>query len=254
MQTINTIKTFPNGTPIDAVQCRISKAYEYKNGSGNYGPYTVQKAVVEDGSGNKIELEAWDHPDLAKIEGQEVVVHASSRGKGLEVKHDSYVATKGEKAGQKVEKVYLKLGKHGQLQHVAVFHQSAGTVPAPSTGQVSSVTVTNKSANVEIVKNPDTCVPSAYHPATAGLATNKAIDVLIAAGYDIMALAKEGKLAAEIVALGSQIALGALSIEKGTQIPPVKQNLPKAKETAPAVNPVKDYIPNEDGPDKEIPF
>ncbi len=105
MQKIETIKTFPNGTPIDAVQCRITKTYEYKQLTGDYGPYTIQSAVVEDAAGNKLGIEVWSHSDIAKLEGQEVVIQQSSRGKGLEVKHDSYTATKGDKAGQVVNKI-----------------------------------------------------------------------------------------------------------------------------------------------------
>lgn len=243
MHKLVNCKSFPNGTPIDAVQCRLVKAYERKEmPNGQYGPTTVQKAKVEDVAGNFMYLEAWGHPDLAKIEGQEVVLHADGKGKGLAIKHNSYVATKGEKAGKTITDVMLNLGKNGRIQTVAVYQQTAPAAEAATTQD-------------DVRAAPE--ATTGYHPATAGLATNKALDVLIADGSAIK-LAREGKLTAAVHAIGSQIAAGALLIEKGVKAPPAKQNAPKAVETPKAlpaeVPPPRTPEEAGDDADEDVPF
>jgi len=232
MMTILQMHGFPNGTPIDSVQARIAKVYEHKTiAGGQYGPTTVQNAVIEDVGGNKIKLKVWGHPDISKLEGQEVVIHAAHNGKGLAIEHNSYQATKGAKAGTTVNEVLLTVQKNGQFQTVAVYHANAGT-KTETGGQVAPKSVAPIVG--AMVRGEEH--PAPIHPATAGMATNKALDVLIEAGV-AYEMANQGKLTEAIFAIGSQIAAGAIMIEKGVKVPAAKPSPPKAKETAKAEAP-----------------
>lgn len=245
MQQLNAMKSFPNGTPIDSVQVRLSKVYEYKDlPDGKYGPTTVQQGKIEDASGNSMKIEVWGHPDLAKVEGQELVIMSGKGGKGLAIKHNSYT-----KNGSPVTDIILSVQKAGQFQRVAVYNaQTQGAAPAAP-----------KIDGGAGIQSGPTPVASAgpIHPATAGAATNKAVEILIEAGV-AYEMANQGKLTEAIVAIGSQIAAGAIQIEKGVRVSTATQDDPKAKETPKAVNP-EPRPPEEggdspDGGDSDVPF
>jgi hypothetical protein len=244
MQQINALKTFPSGTPIDAVQAKISKAYERKDiPNGTYGPTSVQSAVIEDAGGNKMKIKVWGHPDIAKLEGQEVVIHAGKGGKGLVVKHETYTLSKGPKAGQTVTHVLVEAGRTSQFQTVAVFHQSnpqaaspavgGGSVgaPAPATSQV-----------IGHAGNP-------IHGATAGEATKLAMELLIATGQ-AADMASEGTLENTLVKIGVQIARAHLRIEKGDEVRGAVVQSPAKAVSGPAGS---SEAPNP-GDDSGIPF
>ncbi len=130
MQKILDILNYPDGTPIDAVQGRITAVYPSKTIAGRNGPVTVQNAELSDVGGNKIKLVVWDHPDLAPLKDKEYVLHNTSSKKaypGIQVKIGSYVANKAGKnhqVGDTVKTFELKVSKEGCFQHIEVFNQS----------------------------------------------------------------------------------------------------------------------------------
>lgn len=233
MQTIKAMLGFPSGTPIDAVQARIAKVYKRREIETAFGPKTIQDGYLEDASGGKIKFKAWSHPDVSALEGKEFVIHADGKGKGLKVVHESYTGKDGPKTD-----IILEVGKAGQFQHVAVYRQNSGLPEAPAPAEAPNPAQPAKAP----VRAAETAKAGhgAIHGATAGLATNKAIDILIESG-EASALANGGGLEQAIVTIGGQIAKAALRIESGDfgEKPAAK---PASSSAAPVV------------PDEDVPF
>ncbi len=202
MQTITAIQSFPNGTPIDSVQAKVTAVYERREiKGGQYGDTTVQKAQISDVAGNKMYIEAWGHPNLDKLKDMEVVIHAGGQGKGVKVKHNTY--TPKGKTESKTD-VMLEVSKVGQFQTVAVFNQnSAPTAPQAPVATKTPVTVQNSPKAPGLAGKP-------IHGATAGLATNQAITILLASGNFKLTTLEE-----DIVEIGGKIARAALRLEAG---------------------------------------
>lgn len=234
MQTIKAMLGFPSGTPIDAVTARITKVYKRKEIDTTYGPKTIQDGYLEDGSGGKIKFKAWSHPDVSTLEGKEFVIHADGKGKGLKLVHESYTGASGPKTD-----VILEVGKTGQFQHVAVYHQSNGTPGAPAPAEAPAPATAPKTA-VAAQGTPKTG-HGPIHGATAGLATNKAIDILIESG-EAGNLALGNQLEDAIVRVGGQIAKAALRIESGDF------------GEKPSSKPAPATASTQGGPDEDVPF
>lgn len=212
MQTIKACLGFPDGTPIDALTARIAKVYKRKEIPTKYGDKAIQDGYLEDASGGKIKFKAWQHPDLASLEGKEFVIHADGKGKGLLVKHESYTSANGPKTD-----ILIEIGKVGQFQHVAVFNQSKGTPEAQTGSQVSAP----QPAAPSPVKAKETPMAThsekAYvHGATAGAAHNKAVDILIATGAIKDSLG-HGTLEQDVVSIGASLVRAAQRLEAGDQ-------------------------------------
>jgi hypothetical protein len=202
MQTIKNALTFPSGTPIDSLQAKIGKVYPRQDiPNGIYGPTSVQSAYIEDATGNKMKFKIWGHPDIAKLEGTEVVFQAGKGGKGLLVKQDTYTVKSGPNAGQQKTDVILEAGKSSTIQNVGVFHNTA---PATSSQAPSAP-----------VAQPKQSGP--IHGATAGEATKLAVEILIKEGQAAK-LSQSGELEDVIVKIGVQIARAHLRIESGEEL------------------------------------
>lgn len=67
--TIAQCKELEKGEPIPSFRGRITKVYEQKSGTGNYGPWTMQNMIVEDSTGH-VQV-TWGGPDdLSDLEGE----------------------------------------------------------------------------------------------------------------------------------------------------------------------------------------
>lgn len=127
MTPICTASSYPNGTPIDSLEGKITGVYDYKNINGKFGPTTVQNATIEDVAGNKLRMSVWGHADMTPMRGMDVVVYGNKEGKGLEIEHRSYK----DKNGVDVKAVELKVQKSGQFQKVEIWRSQNGTQPLP---------------------------------------------------------------------------------------------------------------------------
>ncbi len=235
MQTIKSILGFPSGTPIDSVQAKIVKVWPRTDiPNGTYGPTSVQNAGIQDASGSKIKLKVWGHPDIAKMEGQEVVIHASPKGKGLAVKLD-----KGkDRDGNPKEELVLEVGKVGQFQLVAVYN--AGKASNGASDTPANTQTPPSAQNASNAKQ--TASGGTVHGATAGLAVNKAIEIL---GDQALQLARGDELESAVVKIGSQIVRAALRLESGEGSTKASQ-VKTVEAPAPA--------PSQDNPDEDVPF
>ena len=195
MQNVKTLTTFPNGTPIDAVQGRITKVYKREIKETTYGTKSKQDGIFEDASGS-IKITAWEHPELDVLVGKEVVIHASGNGKGLKVNHNEW---KGKLT------ISLEVGKMGQFQTVAVYSETKGP-SQPDAAKPTPVLPPTASGP----QNETEQARRSIHGATAGLATNKAIDILIATGNF-----RQETLEQDIMTVGGAIARAALRLEAG---------------------------------------
>lgn len=131
MQTIMAVLGFPNGTPVDSIEGRITTVYDQKKINGQGGPTTVQTAVLEDMGGNKIRVSVFGHSDLSPNKGFDVVIFSGRDGKGVKVKHGSYV----NKAGVEMKTVELEVGRSGQFQKVEVWKAMNNPQGGPQAGQ-----------------------------------------------------------------------------------------------------------------------
>lgn len=237
MQKITDILNFPDGTPIDAIQGRISEVYAYEKKTGQKGPYTLQKAYIADVGGNKIKLTVWDHPDLAPLKGNEYVLHntGGTRYPGIKVRIGSYVATKDgqqHKAGDTVKTLELNVTKNGCFQHVEVFNQNkpAGATPA---------TPVSKPVEAQIGGQVGGSAQSAYiNGQTVGMAINNAVKIICeGAGYNPETFSKQlHVIASDIIRISQTIEKGNLA--GGT--PKTVEAKPEPAKTVPVASPEQD--------------
>lgn len=167
MITISQIKTFPNGTPVPAIQAKVVGVYDYKPlPDGKFGPTSVQNIELQDASGEKIRASVWKHQDLAYLKGNEVVVQGSAKG-GIKVKHGSY-----EKGGQLVQSIDLEISGAAKFEPLSASTQAPR--PAP------------QAAKAGIASNPSPFppLPRVRAGQQVGMALNNAGAILAAAGID----------------------------------------------------------------------
>jgi len=219
MLKITEILNFPDGTPVDAVQGKISAVYPARTVTNPKGSSTVQNAELSDIAGNKIKLTVWDHPDLTPLKDNEYVLHntGDKRYPGIKVKHGSYVASKdgrNHKVGDTVKTIELNVNKHGCFQHIEVYNQSkpAGATPAAP-------------ASKPVAAEPGPDVPHPYpqavkaqgiHGATVGMAVKAALDILAHNGEPITIDSIRGtayEVASEIIRLSQKLEAGRLAPE-----------------------------------------
>ncbi len=138
MNTIKEIKSWPADAAVEAVQGKIVAVYERRNVNTKYGMKTVQSAELQDTTGEKIKIGAWDHPDLKPLEGKEIILHSpkgqNGKASGVKVMHDSYT----NKANQQVVETKLSVSKAGQFQLVEVYHQTNPQMAANRTESASN--------------------------------------------------------------------------------------------------------------------
>lgn len=218
MHTIKALQSFPNGTPIDQIQVRITRTFERKETKDNgYGPGTIQNGEVQDSTGS-MRLKVWHHPDIASMEGKDVVISAA-KGKGLKV-------TVGEYQGQ--PQIALEVGKQATFQLIGVQTPSAPQ-NAPKAKETASVGL------------PAGKFVSREDGMRVGMAINNAVAIINAGSHDAaMRLAQDGKLTEVIVKVASQIIAASVRLEQDEKPEPKPQ--PKAP-----------TIP-EDAPSEDQPF
>lgn len=225
MTTIAACLTYPNGTPIDGLLCKIDKVWgPPREFAGKFGPTSVQNISLSDVAGNKIRCSVWGHHDLTANQGQDVALQ-SKNGKGIKVVHKPYT----DKNGAQNPGIGLEISKDIVFQIPSVVGLKAAQAPV---GQP--------------VTAPQTAIPSNPSPSGAirgekvGMALNNACNSLSAEGIEIT---KESlwKRASLIITVGNQLEAGNLfgAVEaKAPVAPPVQ---------APVVE------PEPAGPDDEEP-
>ena len=79
--SIAQIKTFPVGSPVALVHGVLTEVYEYRTGIGK-NKSTVQSAMLQDSTGDKIRLNIWNHKDYMGNKGAPVTIIAvTDKGK-----------------------------------------------------------------------------------------------------------------------------------------------------------------------------
>lgn len=224
MHQITSLLQFPDQTPVDAVQGTITNVYERRTLETKFGPKTTQSATLKDVAGNSIRVSCWEHPALEPLLNKEVVLH-STNGKGVKVKHGSYTAKKGDKAGQVVKTVELDVSKAGVFQFVEVYNQTTGasapTIPAnaPSaalagqSGPTPGVHTPQAGSAVKIDSRPTPVV----FGATVGMAINCACANLTARGQSLDPKAV-WVVASDIIRVAQALEQGKLHVNKPTEV------------------------------------
>lgn len=187
MMKLSDVKNLPPESPVDEVSVTLKKVYPKKD-----NPSAPQNAIVADPSG-EIKLVVWKHSDISKMEGKTVVIHANAAGQGLFTKLNEY-------NGKTTQELHVN--KSGQFQFVEVYHQSKGTTPPPAQAAAPASHSASR--------------PSQIHGATAGAATNKAVDLLIAKGVKGLEL---HQIEEQLWKIGSSVARVAMRIESGDLSP-----------------------------------
>ncbi len=175
--------SYPNGTPIEAIQGQITAVYERKDmGVGKYGPWSLQNAVLQDVGGNKIRVCVKSHPDITPFKGKEVVIHGKEGA--IKVKHDKYTPGPGKKnEGVEQKTIELDVSKVAQFHSVEVYNQSKPESASPATPVSSPSTAVSQQTNTNIAGSHQNGVKPIFG-ATAGLGVNNARLECEAAGVD----------------------------------------------------------------------
>jgi len=180
VNTIKEIKSWPADAAVEAVQGKIVAVYERRNVNTKYGMKTVQSAELQDTTGEKIKIGAWDHPDLKPLEGKEIILHSpkgqNGKASGVKVMHDSYT----NKANQQVVETKLSVSKAGQFQLVEVYHQTNPQMAANRTESASNGTSSATPASA-----PASDAKPYIHPATIGMTLNQVCANLTARGENL---------------------------------------------------------------------
>jgi len=226
MITVPQMLGFPHGTPIDRTQVKVAAVYDRKQINGKLGPTTVQAAMLTDVGGNRIRLEAWGHGDLLMYKDKEVILEGKN-GKGLGIKHGSYV----NKTGVTVNTIELSMSKAGTIHEVAVFQANNPNVPVQTPVQGQSP------AKAAVGGSP---MPSgAVHGAKVGMALNNAVQIMVAQGIEYNKKNLWG-LAQEIIDVSNDLEQGKAPDFKPAQV--------EQKPATPASPPTQEV------PDEDVPF
>lgn len=243
MQKIVDLQNFPDGTPIEAIQGRITAVYPARSVTGAKGTSTVQNAELSDIGGNKVKLTVWDHPDLNPLKDNECVLHntGGQRYPGIKVKHGSYVAQKDgrtHKAGDTIKTLELNVTKNGCFQHVEVYNQSK-PADKPAAEAVSRPSEARPGAPLGAMAQ------SGYiNGMTVGMAINNAVKLIAdeKGGYVPETFAKDlYVIASDIIRVSQHIEKGNLAEKKG------EKTVGKAPEPAKPA-PVAAEVPEDDVP------
>lgn len=225
---ISEIKELQNEAAVNEVSVTIKKVYERKA-----NPRAPQNALIEDSSGI-IKLSVWSHPDIAKLEGKQVVIHANSAGAGLFVKHNDF-----KKDQPPIPELHIN--KSGQF-HLVETYQNRNQAPEKASGSPDrSGSAFNSPANAPSGQN------KTIHGATAGAATNKAVDLLIAKGIKGLEL---HQIEEQLWKIGSAVARVAMRIESGDLAPSRAQQEEAAHKKLDNTSPAS----NQAVADEDVPF
>lgn len=243
MTPISQIKTFPNKTPIDAVQAKIVAVYEYRKMPSKFGPgeATAQNIELQDVAGNKIRASVWDHPDLTDHKDKEYVFHSGRQGKGIEVRDNTYKGVTNKE---------LSISKAGQLQYVEVY-RAANPVPAGTPVPSPAAPAPQTPANGSLGQGKAAGAPIQINGAKVGMALNNATLILAHSGL----LAKLGHdkilgaikdLTMDIIELSNDLESGRAFIEETPAPAPTVEEKKMANQV--------DRKTGEENKDEEVPF
>lgn len=236
MHQIPSLLQFPDQTPVDAVQGVVAFVYERNVRKTQYGEKPVQSCTLKDIAGNSIRVTCWEHPDLLPLKGKEVVLH-STNGKGVKVKHGSYVVKKdGPDKGTTKKTVELDVGKAGCFQTIEVYNQITGGNAAPqSPANAPSAALEAKSPPTPSHHTPQASEPvktdsragSPIFGATVGMAINQACSYLIAK-EDNLDPQRVWIIASDIIRIAKRLESGDLYVKPepihGNPAAPVKDD------------------------------
>ncbi len=206
MNNLKEILGFPNGTPIEAVQAKLDRVYDYKSMTTKFGPTTVQAIMLADGAGNKIRASVWGHPDMKEQEGGEFIFSGGKGGKGLIVKIGTY---------EDKPTIELSMSKAGTMQFIQTYHAQNGTKPAEALPEPAK-------APIPAGQGPDTHLnpivrPTPINGAKVGGVLHDAVALLVAS-EDITAASREDivegvkGLAVLLLRLSNDLESGAIAI------------------------------------------
>lgn len=78
--TIKEANSFPEGTPIPRITGKVTHIFDRKTGEGDFGPYSSQSGVIEDG-GDNILFTVWNKPEIPHDYKNRVVIFRAGSGK-----------------------------------------------------------------------------------------------------------------------------------------------------------------------------
>jgi hypothetical protein len=234
---IRDILSYPNGTPIEALQAKIAQVYESRTHTGEYGKTSVQNLVLEDSTGS-VRASIWGHPDLTDHKGREYVFGGGRGGKGLTVKHG-----KGEYSG----KVELSISKNGTLQQVEVYHANAGSKPTEAVSRPANAS--NQGQAGHGGGHGAQASGQAINGAKVGMALNNAVLMLGSTG-DPYTMEQVKARAIDIIRLSNDLESGRIVIDAPVERPAATPPIEELK----AANLVqKDGKPNPEA-EEDVPY
>ncbi len=80
--TIAEVATLANKMPIEAISGVLTKVWDYKEGSGQYGPYSFQNGELKDSTG-VIRVTFSNHPDMKRFVNQLIILSSYAGDRGL---------------------------------------------------------------------------------------------------------------------------------------------------------------------------
>lgn len=234
MNTINEIKSWPDGAVVEAIQVTFVESYDRRTVSTRAGDKTVQSFKFRDGTGAEMRGSAWEHPDLSVLKGKELIIHSSTAGNGkrggVTVRHNKYT----DKQGAEKLSIELSVSKLGQFQEVAVYHQTSGKQASIAQPQQDRPAASSGSTG-------HGCCSNKPFGATIGMAINQVCQNLTARGEMLDARV--------IWEMASPIVRVAMHMEQGHLYEPAKKEAAKADPAQPqATQPQSAKAPDEDVP------
>jgi len=80
---INQVSELSSGTTIGEMRVQVKKVFPENKGVGNFGPWRVQNAIVQDSTG-EIRAAFWIPSAMDDLEGQMITIKSRSTPKGLQ--------------------------------------------------------------------------------------------------------------------------------------------------------------------------
>ncbi len=156
--SIAQLLTYPNKTPVDAVQGQIVEVYKGKIVSN--GKH-CQEAKIRDAAGTETKLTVWEHDDISTYKGRDVILQSGARG-GLTVNHNTWNGA---------TTVGISASKTATFQFLEVHRANTGQ---PATAPTTATTTTNA--------HPTQAATVVVNGAKVGMSINCATEFMVKAG------------------------------------------------------------------------